>query len=315
MITPQYLQQGDKIGIVAPARKVKPAEIAYGIEQLKLAGFEIVEGNNLYGDFNQFSGTDNERAADMQHMIDDNSIKAIMCARGGYGCVRIVDDIDWHPLMDNPKWLIGFSDITVFHNHLHQVLGMETIHANMLVNYQAENFNSQSFDSLVAAITGNPLVYEWQTTDENKSMNHEGEMTAEIVGGNLSMLHTLTGTASDIETIGKILFIEDLEEYLYHIDRMMMNIKRSGKLEHIAALIVGAMSKMNDNAIPFGKSAQQIISEHAAIAGCPVVYDFPAGHIENNMALILGREATLNIGETNRLSFQHIESEEEADEE
>ena len=303
MIRPEYLKQGDKIGVVAPARKVKPEEIAYGIEQLRNAGFEVVEGKYLYGDFHQFSGTDNERAADMQHMIDDNSVKAIMCARGGYGCVRIVDDIDWHPLMDNPKWIIGFSDITVFHNHIHQLLGMESIHANMLVNFKKENFIQDAFDSLISAITGQALAYEWQTGEANKPLNRDGEMTAEFVGGNLSMLHTLSGTGSDLETIGKMLFIEDLEEYLYHIDRMMLNMKRSGKLENIAALVVGAMNKMNDNAIPFGKTAEQIIAEHAALAGCPVVFDFPAGHIENNMALILGREATITIGEINTLQF------------
>ena len=308
MIRPDYLS-GDKIGIVAPARKVTPAEIEYGIELLRNNGFEPVLGKNLFGEFNQFSGTDNERAADLQHMIDDNSIKAIICARGGYGMLRIIDDIDMAPLIDHPKWLIGFSDITALHSHAHTNIGLETIHANMLINFQKDNFDATSFETLMKALKGEELFYEWQTPEQHQKLNKHGSITAEIVGGNLSLLYACTGTASDLDCVGKILFIEDIEEYLYHIDRMMVHLKRTGKLENIAALVVGGMTNMNDNKVPYGKTAEEIIREHTSEFNYPVVFGFPAGHTKENFALILGREAELEVGdEKNSLRFLENEN-------
>ena len=303
MIRPDYLQPGDKIGIVAPARKVTPHEMENGLQLLRNAGFETVLGKNLQGEDNQFSGTDNERAADLQHMIDDHSIKAIICARGGYGVLRIIDHVDLAPLIDHPKWLIGFSDVTALHSHAHTNIGLETIHANMLINFQKENFDQLSFDTLIKALKGETLEYEWQTPEEFKKLNRPGSMTAEIVGGNLSLLCSCTATASDLDCLGKILFIEDIEEYLYHIDRMMVHLKRTGKLENIAALVVGGMTNMNDNKIPYGKTAEEIIHEHTREFEFPVVFGFPAGHISPNVALILGREVKLEIGDKNTLRF------------
>lgn len=304
MIRPEYLQPGDKIAIVAPSRKVTPEEIENALQELHNNGFEVVLGKNLFGESNQFSGTDNERAADLQHAIDDHSIKAIMCARGGYGMVRIIDDVDLAPLVDNPKWLIGFSDVTALHSHAHTNIGLETIHANMLINFQKDNFNAPSFDTLMKALKGKALEYEWQTPEALNKLNKRGSITAEIVGGNLSLLYANTATASDLDCVGKILFIEDIEEYLYHIDRMMVSLKRTGKLENIAALVVGGMTNMNDNKIPYGKNAEEIIREHTQEFDYPVVFGFPAGHTQENVALILGREVELEVGdEKNTLRF------------
>ncbi len=302
MITPPYLKAGDKIGIIAPARKVTPASIDAGLQLLRNAGFEIVEAKNLYGDNNQFSGSDNDRAHDVQDMIDRNDIKAIIAARGGYGCSRIVDEVDFAPMINNPKWMIGFSDLTVFHSHIHQNLGVETIHANVLTCYN-DAFDPQSLDTLIAALTGETLQYEWATSEKNIALNKHGEVTAEIIGGNLSLLHNLAGTESDMDVAGKILFIEDLDEYLYHIDRMMVQLKRCNKLELLAGLVVGGMTNMRDNEIPFGKTAEEIIHEHTNAYGYPVVFDFPAGHTPLNSALILGRQATLVVGDSNQLIF------------
>lgn len=303
MIQPEYLKPGDKIGVIAPSRKVTPADIEHGIEQLRKSGFEIILSKNLFGENNQYSGTDNERAADLQSMIDDHSVKAIVCARGGYGALRIIDDVDLSPLVDEPKWLIGFSDFTAFHSLAHTNIGIETIHANMLVNFQQHCFNQGSYDTLLKALTGEPLEYEWQTADAQKTLNRNGSITAEIVGGNLSLLYASLATATDLDCLGKILFIEDIEEYLYHIDRMMVTLKRTGKLENIAALIVGGMTNMFDNKIPYGKSAEEIIHEQTKEFSFPLVFGFPAGHTPQNMALILGREVELQVGDTNRLRF------------
>lgn len=303
MIRPDYLQPGDKIAVVAPARKVSPTEMEHGIKLLTDKGFEVVLSKNLYNESHQFSGTDNERAADLQHAIDDHNIKAIICARGGYGLSRIVDAIDLAPLVEYPKWLIGFSDITTLHSHAHTNIGLETIHADMLINFQPDNLNEQSFDTLIKALTGEQLTYEWQTPEHLIKLNRAGKMTAEIIGGNLSLLYANTATASDLDCMGKILFIEDIEEYLYHIDRMMISLKRNGKLENIAALMVGGMTNMNDNKIPYGKTAEEIVYEHAHDLEIPIVFGFPAGHIAPNLALILGREVELIVGDTNTLRF------------
>lgn len=302
MITPPYLNPGDKIGIVAPARKVTPQSIEKGIQVLRNAGYEIVESKNLYGENNQFSGTDVQRTHDFQEMLDRNDIKAIIAARGGYGCTRIADDVDFSVLMNNPKWIIGFSDLTALHCHIHQNIGVETIHANVLTCFN-DDYDALSVETLLHALAGDPLSYEWESTRENNELNIHGEITAEIIGGNLSMLHNIAGTSSDIDVAGKILFIEDIDEYLYHIDRMMVQLKRSHKLELLAALVVGGMTNMRDNEIPFGQTAQQIIHDHASDIGYPLVFDFPAGHTPLNTAMILGREVTLKVGDTNSLRF------------
>ncbi len=290
MICPPYLTSGDKIAIVAPARKVSPAEMDAAIRVFRSWGLQVITGPHLFGEYNQFSGTDEQRAADLQMMLDDKEIKAIICARGGYGTVRIIDNLNFSTFEQHPKWIVGYSDITVLHSHIHTQFGIETLHAIMPINF-ADEGNEAAIESLRKALFGEELNY----TVEAQTANKTGSISGQLTGGNLSMLYALTGTASDIQTEDKILFIEDLDEYLYHIDRMMMNLKRSNKLSGIKGLIVGGMSKMNDNAIPFGRQAVDIISEYAAALDIPVCFNFPAGHMADNRALILGREVQLNI--------------------
>lgn len=290
MITPPALKPGDKIAIVAPARKVSPSEMEMAISTFRSWGLQVVTGQHLFGENNQYSGTDEERTSDLQMMLDDVEIKAIICARGGYGTVRIIDQLDFSTFEQHPKWIVGYSDITVLHSHIQTQFGIETLHATMPINFPDEGTETAT-ESLRKALFGYTLEYNIGSHPFNKAGNVSGELT----GGNLSILYSLTGSPSDIQTLDKILFIEDLDEYLYHIDRMMMNLKRSGKLSGIKGLIVGGLAKMNDNSVPFGKQAEEIISAYALEAGIPVCFNFPAGHIADNRALIMGREVQLDI--------------------
>lgn len=290
MIIPTYLQKGDKIGIVATARKISEAELAPALKIIEEKGLIPVLGKNLLGAYHQFSGTDIERCEDLQNMLDDESIKAVIVARGGYGTVRIIDKIDFSNFKKNPKWIVGYSDITVLHSHIHNTLGIATLHATMPINFLQDAFATET---LFKALFGEKLFYEFDA----HPLNRKGSVEGQLVGGNLSLLYALCGSVSDIKTAGKILFLEDLDEYLYHIDRMMMNLKRSGKLSQLKGLIVGGMSDMKDNTIPYGKTAEEIIAEHVADFNYPVCFGFPAGHIKNNYALKLGVIAKLSIGE------------------
>lgn len=297
MQQPQYLKKGDKIAIIAPARKVSKEDMQPAIDILQSWGLEVVLSGNLFREDCQFSGTDAERAADLQALLDDSSIKAIISARGGYGTLRIIDKIDFSKFKKQPKWVIGYSDITVLHSHIH-TLGIETIHATMPINFTK---NSEATETLRKALFGEKLAYKTEQHPLNKIT--EGIVKSEIVGGNLSLLYALSGSISDIDTKGKILFIEDLDEYLYHVDRMMLNLKRSGKLSHLKALIVGGMTDMKDNAIPFGKTAEEIILEAVAEYNYPVCFGFPAGHIDTNFALYFGKKAKLKIADQIELSY------------
>jgi muramoyltetrapeptide carboxypeptidase len=290
MITPPYLKSGDKIAIVATARKVSPSEMDVAINTFRSWGLQVVTGPHLFGSTNQYSGTDEERASDLQIMLDDSEVKAIMCARGGYGTVRIIDQINFSAFEQHPKWIVGYSDITVLHSHIQAQFGIETLHATMPINFPEEGTEAAT-ESLRSALFGETLEYNI----ENHPLNMPGNVSGVLTGGNLSILYSLTGTPSDLQTQDKILFIEDIDEYLYHIDRMMMNLKRSGKLYGIKGLIIGGLTKMNDNTLPFGKQAEEIISEYIKEAEIPVCFNFPAGHIADNRALIMGREVQLNI--------------------
>ena len=289
LIQPPILKKGDKIAIIASARKISMSEVQSAIAILKSWGLEVVLGKNLFNTDNQFSGTDEERAADLQMALDDASVKAVISARGGYGTVRIIDKIDFSKFKKQPKWVIGYSDITVLHSHIH-TFGIETLHATMPINFTK---NEEALETLRKNLFGEKLRYEL----ESHPLNRNGFAEAEIVGGNLSLLYALTGSSSDIDTKGKILFIEDLDEYLYHIDRMMMNLKRSGKLNHLGGLVVGGMMDMKDNAIPFGKTAEEIIKDAVKEYDYPVCFNFPAGHIDRNLALVFGRKMKLDVGE------------------
>jgi len=297
MIQPQYLQKNDTVAIVSTARKISQEEILPAINLLKEWGLRVIVGETIGFEDHQFAGNDAQRTADFQKMIDNPSIKAIWCARGGYGTIRIIDKLDFTIFKKQQKWIIGYSDITVFHNHMHN-LGFETLHATMPLDVSKNT--DIALNSLKKSLFGEPISYSIPTSKENKL----GTASGELVGGNLSMLYSLLGSETSIKTGDKILFIEDLDEYLYHIDRMLMNLKRNGYFNNLKGLIVGGMTNMHDNTIPFGKNAKEIILDTVSDYDFPVVFDFPAGHLKDNSALTFGKKITLKVEkEKTKLSF------------
>jgi muramoyltetrapeptide carboxypeptidase len=291
MINVPSLKPNDKIAIIATARKISAEELSFAVETIKAWGLRPVLGKNIYAIENQFAGSDEQRAKDFQWAINDESIKAIIIARGGYGTIRIIDEIDFNKLKTNPKWITGYSDVTVLHSHIHQHIGIPTIHATMPINFSK---NKEAVETLRKCLFGENVSYSFET----HPLNRIDEVKGVLVGGNLSLLYALSGTESDIDTKDKILFLEDLDEYLYHIDRMMLNLKRSGKLANLKALIVGGLTDMKDNAIPFGKTAEEIILDAVKDYDFPVCFNFPAGHVDRNLALYFGKEVCLKIGTT-----------------
>ena len=297
MKRPRYLQPGDRVAIVAPARKISHTEMDAAVNLLRSWQLEVVLPDHLFDSDHQFAGSDATRAETLQQQLDDPDIGAIFCARGGYGTVRIIDHLDFNRFCQKPKWIVGYSDITVLHSHIHRHYGIETLHATMPINIpdDAVDRHYPATDTLRQALFGGSLEYSCAP----HPLNRTGTAQGELVGGNLSMLYSLCGSPSDISTRGKILFIEDLDEYLYHIDRMMMNLKRSGHLEGLAGLLVGQMSDMHDNTILFGRTAEEIVSDAVAEYGYPVSFNFPAGHNgTDNHALVLGRETHLTVADT-----------------
>lgn len=290
MITPSSLSSGSKVALVAPARKVTKSDIAYAVEYIKEQGFVPVYDEQLFLSHNQFAGSDEERAAVMQRYLDAPDIDAIICVRGGYGTVRIIDRLNFDKFMQKPKWVVGYSDVTVLHAKL-QSLGVESLHATMPINFQDNT--SQSLDSLFDALTGKSIIYEIETTVKSQHLT----ANSQLVGGNISVLYSLLGSDIFPDTRGKILFLEDLDEYLYHIDRMMMAFERAGKFDAIKGLIVGGLTKMHDNTISFGQPAEEIIFDRVKDKNIPVIFNFPAGHIDDNRALILGRTTEIEVGE------------------
>ena len=298
MITPTYLQKGDTVAIVSTARKNIDDNLKPTIDLLEGWGLSVKLGKTIGLDYYQLAGTDEQRTADFQEQMDNPNIKAIWCVRGGYGTVKIIDKLDFTKFKQNPKWIIGFSDVTVLHGHLNR-MGIESLHATMPV--AIPRATDEAKNSLCAALFGEKLQY----TLECDALNHKGKAKGELVGGNLSILYSLLGSESAIDCMDKILFIEDLDEYLYHIDRMLMNLKRNGYFETIDGLIVGGMTTMHDNKIPFGKTAKEIILDHVSEYNFPIVFDFPAGHLNDNRALFFGRKVNLEVRDNKtQVSFQ-----------
>lgn len=284
MIIPPYLTEGDTVALAAPARKISKSEILPAENWLKKNGFNVFYDDRLFAEDHQFAGNDALRAEYFQDLLDNNDVKAIWCARGGYGSARIIDNLDFTRFQQHPKWICGYSDITVFHNHLQQNLQTATIHATMPINVTDKNTQSPVLQSFLQALTGQTLTYELEIHPLSKIGSFSGILT----GGNLSMLYSLIGSPSDIDTHGKVLLIEDLDEYLYHIDRMILNLKRSGKFAGIKALIIGHLSDMHDNTVPFGKTAEEIVADECRDLIFPLIYNVPAGHLPDNRALRLG---------------------------
>ena len=294
---PERLHPGSRVALVATARKVSPEEVQPAIALLRAWQLEPAVEEGLYLSDNQMAGDDNHRAALLQRYLDDDSIDAILCVRGGYGTVRIVDRVDFSPLLRRPKWIIGYSDVTVLHSHVARHCQLATLHATMPLNIPGDTaqWGSPAIESLRRTLFEGTVDIKAPASP----LNRTGHCHAPVVGGNLSVLYSLLGSASDIDTDGKILFIEDLDEYLYHIDRMMQNLKRNGKLERLKGLVVGALSDMHDNAIPFGHTAEEIVRDTVRDYDYPVAFHLPVGHIGlNNRALLLGIPATLDITDT-----------------
>jgi len=288
MTTPPYLSPADKVGVISTAKRTGPHEIEHALTVLKSWGLQPVIGANAFATDGFLAGTDAQRAADLQQMLDDTSIKAIFFTKGGYGTLRIIDDLDFTAFKENPKWLVGYSDITLLHSHIHN-FGIETLHAVMLQGYAGST--PQAVESVRAALFGESHVYEVPVHERSRGEGEE--ITGTLVGGNLSMIYATIGSESEMDTDGKILFIEDIDEYLYHYDRMLVSLKRAGKLANLKALVVGTLIDIKDSTIPFGRDAYQITLEQTAQYSYPVYFGFPAGHAPDNQALIMGREITI----------------------
>lgn len=284
MIIPAYLKVGDTIALAAPARKISHEELAPAIQFLQQEGFNVFYDDRLFAEEHQFAGSDDLRAHYFQDLLDHPTVKAIWCVRGGYGSVRMIDKIDFSLFQKHPKWICGYSDITVFHSHINNNYDIATLHATMPLNVHPNEEQLPANQTFIKALKGIPLHYEIAT----HPLNRPHDVSAPIVGGNLSILYSLLGSPSDLNTDGKILFIEDVDEYLYHIDRMMTNMERNGKIEHLAGMLVGHFSDMHDNTIPYGQTAEEVIAEHCRKYDFPIFFNFPAGHENDNYAIKLG---------------------------
>lgn len=285
-IKPALLKPGGKVGIVSPARFVIPAEIESALKWISSLGFEPVLGEHVYDRCNQFAGKDKDRASDIINFIEDPEISCIWSTRGGYGSVRMIPYLSELKINESPKWFVGFSDVTVLHTWLHEKLNVQSIHGPMLFSWNESPESKESFSALHRVLTSGSINYEYP----GHILNRGVEMSGILVGGNLSMLYSQRGTELDLSVKGKILFLEDLDEYLYHIDRMMQNLYHSGWLNSLSGLLIGGMNKMNDNMIPFGSTPEEIISTLMVNNDIPVFFGHPAGHQNRNLPLIFGEE-------------------------
>ncbi len=303
LVTPPYLKKGDTIAILAPAGILKPYKKPAIDKAKKLAeswGLNVVYGKNLYSQDNHFAGTDEQRCQDFQEALDNPNIKAIWCGRGGYGSVRLLDKLNFDNFIKTPKWIIGYSDITAFHSHVH-TLGIESLHAMMGTSMQdkAEDI-PYTIESFKKALFGEKITY----TIPSSSYNREGAVSGQLVGGNIAILASMLASESQISTVHKILFIEEVGEYKYSIDRMLQSFKRAGYFKNVKAVVVGGMTKIKKNSTPWGTSIEQLIVD-AIPAEIPIVFNFPAGHDPDNRALIMGRFAELKITEkTSTITFK-----------
>jgi muramoyltetrapeptide carboxypeptidase len=298
MMAPPYLQPGDTIGIVCPAGYMPAATVQTCVEILNQWGYKVLLGTTVGGSSaTYFSGSDAERRVDLQRMLDDDSVKAILCGRGGYGTGRIIDQLDFTAFKAHPKWIIGYSDITILHAHIHRQFEIITLHAPMAAAFNNEGWKNEYVQSIKEALQGITSA----CAGPEHPFNRLGLATGQLVGGNLALLAHLVGTPSDIDTQGKILFIEDVGEQLYNIDRMLYQYKRSGKLDQLSGLIVGGFTECKDTDRPFGQTAQEIIRDIVAPYQYPVCFDFPVSHTERNYALKVGATYELKVDSTGSL--------------
>ena len=290
MIQPPFLQPGDTIYITAPAKAIEESVVLEAKKTLETWGLNVRVAPHCLGRAAYFSGTDAERLADFQHGLDDPSIKAILCARGGYGCVRIVEELDWTAFQQNPKWIVGFSDVTVFHQKINQ-LGVESIHGIMPLGFTEGSMEAK--ETLHKALFGESIILEASPVKENCMGTAKGS----LIGGNMTIIYSLIGTELSYTFKNKILFIEDIGEHIYKVDRMLHAFKLAGIFNQISGLILGGFTEMEDTDVPFGKTIEALMSEQVSNLGIPVAFNFPIGHISDNQAVVVGRSVVLKVTE------------------
>ena len=288
LVIPPYLKKGDRVAIISPSGVVDKDVVLKAADRLRQSGFDVTVGSNAFNNNGCFAGTDAERLFDLQEATSDPEIKAVFCSRGGYGISRIIDSVDFSSLKKHPKWYIGFSDITVLHLWLTRQCGIVSLHGEMPLNYFNPKKTAQSYESVISALMGEPQVISWRCSRECTI-----DVTGPVTGGNLSLIYSLTGTPAEMDTDGSILFIEDVGEYYYHLDRMLTSLRLGGKLTNLAALVVGGMDKMTQGTVPYNRSVEEIVLDIVGHYSYPVVFNFPAGHISDNRAIFIGRQALL----------------------
>ena len=292
-LIPPYLKPGDEVGIISPSWAIEEDKITSAVTLLESWGLKVRLGKHVLKQNGPFAGTDTERLEDLQNMTGDRRIRAVFCSRGGYGMIRIIDKIDFTSLKTSPKWYVGFSDVTVLHLWLSEVCGIVSIHGEMPLNFRDGDKTPESFDSLRRALSGDYEEVQWDGNSLRPS-----DVSGEVTGGNLSLLYSMIGTMAEPETKDRLLFIEDVGEYYYHLDRMLESLRLAGKLNGVSGIIAGGFSKMEDTKIPWGLTSEQTIAEVFSEFDYPVFFNFPAGHVSDNRAFYIGRKATVKADGT-----------------
>ncbi len=301
MITPSSIKIGELIGIVSPAKKIEKTAIENAVKIINNSGFKVKLGKYALGSQNYFAGSDDQRAEDFQQMLDDPDVKMILCSRGGYGVARIIDRLNFLKFMKTPKWIAGYSDITVFHSHLFN-LGFESLHSIMPLDFSENGLISKPVQMLLDAASGKPPEYNFLSHNLNRS----GKTNGILVGGNLSIICSLLGSKSDVDTTGKILFLEEVGEEHYRLDRMMVTLKRANKLKSLSGLLVGGLTGMSSGNPDFGRGAEEIILDAVLEYDYPVAFGFPAGHFAENYPLIIGRKVQMDVDESVAIKFEDL---------